>query len=314
MDITANYINYNTMQVSSKKDTGTTNRRELCDILRNDTLFRAVDLEDLMPSLDKPLNLAAKTSLSSAQNSIQIAEGAGITVSGGYVLTVRGNGVEISGGDPYDQAAKQEAADLAAALNKLLRNAGGTMNIVAFSTPEYQKWTEDVSTVMKYFGVDPSRSFTVNGMKYSKNAKGYFESAASSAAQEAYEQLKAANQTYQFADERTRKQIAHLSDYYLSTAPESVREAWQSTLEETGINPFSYEQTSTISMLAMEQDFSTGGNDQIFGDTVESSIRAVNQILERIENPLGEVTKEKSEYMQREKNFYDALLTKLQAL
>ena len=41
------------------------------------------------------------------------------------------------------------------------------------------------------------------------------------------------NRTYQFADEKTKKQIAYMSGYYLQTVPQSVKAAWQETLEET---------------------------------------------------------------------------------
>ena len=60
---------------------------------------------------------------------------------------------------------------------------------------------------MSYLGVDTSKDFTVNGMKYSKNKDGWYESEANSDAQAAYEQLKANNRTYQFADEKTKKQV-----------------------------------------------------------------------------------------------------------
>ena len=49
----------------------------------------------------------------------------------------------------------------------------------------------------------------------------YKRQEANSDAQAAYEQLKANNRTYQFADEKTKKQIAYISDYYLQTVPES---------------------------------------------------------------------------------------------
>ena len=55
---------------------------------------------------------------------------------------------------------------------------------------------------MSYLGIDTSKDFTVNGMKYSKNKDGWYESEANSEAQTAYEQLKANNSTYQFADEK----------------------------------------------------------------------------------------------------------------
>ena len=105
-----------------------------------------------------------------------------------------------------------------------------------------------------------------------------------------------------------------MSDYYLSTVPEDVKTAWQATIEETGINPFPSGYHSMLQQLAMEQDFLTGGNDNIFGDTVESTIDAVNRILDRIANPLGEVTEEKEVFVQQEKEFYQALLSKLQQL
>ena len=311
MDINSTcYINPYTFQATSKRITNIENRKEIAELMRDETNFRAVSLEDLMGGMGKPLNLANRTSVNLYSNSVNIAEGAKLIISGGYVLTVKEYGVEVSDGNLYDQAAKREAAEMASALTKLLRNAGGTANTVAFSDAEYQKWTEDVSKVMKYFGIDTSKSFTVNGMKYTKNSNGYYESTANTAAKEAYERHIAANRTYEFADERTRKKIAHLSDYYLSTVPESVKQAWQETLEETGINPFA-DGGNTLSQLAVEQDFITGGNDQIFGDTIESSIDAVKNILDRIENPLGKVTEERAEMLQQEKVFYSELLKKL---
>ena len=60
---------------------------------------------------------------------------------------------------------------------------------------------------MSYLGIDTSKDFTVNGMKYSKNKDGWYESEANSDAQAAYEQLKANNRTYQFADEKTKNRL-----------------------------------------------------------------------------------------------------------
>ena len=131
-------------------------------------------------------------------------------------------------------------------------------------------------------------------------------------AQAAYERQKAANRTYEFADEKTRKQIAYMSDYYLSTLPEDVKAAWQATLEATGINPFPNGYTSTLAQLSVEQDFRTGGNYNIFGDTFESGIAAVQNILERIDNPLAETKESDYAKLENEKEFYSALLANLQ--
>ena len=134
---------------------------------------------------------------------------------------------------------------------------------------------------------------------------------ASSTAQAAYEQLKANNRTYQFADEKTKKQIAYISDYYLQTVPESVKTAWQETLEETGFNPFQTDVPSTLTQLSVEQDFLTGGNDNILGETKESCLAAIDKILERIEHPLAAVTEERAAYLQQEKEFYTVLASKI---
>lgn len=125
------------------------------------------------------------------------------------------------------------------------------------------------------------------------------------------EDLKANNRTYQFADEKTKKQIAYISDYYLQTVPESVKAAWQETLEETGFNPFQTDVTSTLTQLSVEQDFLTGGDDNIFGETKESCLAAIDKVLERIENPLAAVTEERAAYLQQEKEFYTVLASKI---
>ena len=119
------------------------------------------------------------------------------------------------------------------------------------------------------------------------------------------------NRTYQFADEKTKKQIAYMSGYYLQTVPQSVKAAWQETLEETGFNPFQTDVTSTLTQLSVEQDFLTGGDDNIFGETKESCLAAIDKVLERIENPLAAVTEERAAYLQQEKEFYTVLASKI---
>ena len=257
-------------------------------------------VEDLVSVLKTPINLADATSVNRQVNSVTIAEGARIAVNDGYYLVVKSGGVECLGenANPYDMEAYEKAQALAGAFSTLLRNAGGTLHTVAYGQEAYQKWTEQVSTVMQYLDIDITKDFTINGMKYSKNEKGDWESSSNSIAKAAYEQQKAANRTYEFADEKTRKQIAYMSDYYLSTVPEDVKDAWQATLEETGINPFPNGYASTLAQLSVEQDFQTGGNYNIFGDTLESSIAAVQSILERIDNPLAETKESDYENLQ----------------
>ena len=107
------------------------------------------------------------------------------------------------------------------------------------------------------------------------------------------------------------KQIAYMSGYYLQTVPQSVKAAWQETLEETGFNPFQTDVTSILTQLSVEQDFLTGGDDNIFGETKESYLAAIDKVLERIENPLAAVTDERAAYLQQEKEFYTVLASKI---
>lgn len=115
-----------------------------------------------------PIKLANRTTVSVRGNSINLAEGASVTVAGGFVLTVTNRGVEVSGGDTKDQKARQEAIDMAGALSTLLRNASGIMKNVAHSTVAHGKWTDNVSKVLGYFGIDSTHDFSVNGMRYEK--------------------------------------------------------------------------------------------------------------------------------------------------
>ena len=58
----------------------------------------------------------------------------------------------------------------------------------------------------------------------------------------------------------------------------------------------------------MEQDFLTAGNDDIFGDSKESSIDAIERILDRIDNPIGKSIDDDKEIRSLEKEFYSTLL------
>lgn len=312
MDISNNqswYINPNIRQVTSnKKNTAIKDREAFNGSMQN--LLNPV--ENLAQVLRTPIKLAERSSLNRQSNTINIASGMRIAVNDGHVLTIKPQGVEVTGGNnPYDTESYLKAQRMADSLATLLHNACGVMKTVAYSQEEYARWTEGVSDVMGYLGIDTSRDFTVNGMKYSRNERGWYESQANSEAKAAYEMLKANNRTYTFADEKTRSQITYISNYYLEHTTETMKAAWQKTLEETGVNPFPQGFSSTLSQLAMEQDFATGRNDDIFGNDLESNIEAVRKIIDRLQNPLHVVSKRNAAFVANEKKFYTALLRNL---
>lgn len=268
-------------------------------------------VDDLQEVLTTPINLAAKTSIDTGRNSINLAEGARVTVSDGFVLTVKKEGVEVSGGNIDNDKARQEAMEMGGALATLLRNACGIMKNTAYSSAGYDKWTANVSKVLGYFGIDTSKDFSVNGMNYTRDENGRFVSQAKTDAVKEYEKLKSENRFYESADERTKRITSHMTDYYLKNVPEDVATAWWETIEETGINPFPERYTGALQQLSMEQDFLSGGNDDLFGEAKESSINAVERIIERIDNPLGKATSNDMDIRSLEREFYSTLLGKL---
>ena len=97
-----------------------------------------------------------------------------------------------------------------------------------------------------------------------------------------------------------------------------MKNLWNETLEETGANPFVNKYGNTLALMAVEQDFATGGNDQLFGESVESAIEATRKILDRIDNPIREIPRADQEIYettaQWEREFYTAFLSKLKNL
>lgn len=293
----SSYVNINTRSLTSNiKNTAVKDKTALK--FMSDQLKPVEDLEKVLKT---PINLGDSTNINRNDSSVSLAAGTRINVGSGYVLTITSQGVQVSGGEPYNQEDWEEAQNMATALATLLRNAGGTMNTVAYSSSAYQKWTDNVSKVMKYLGIDSSNGFTVNGVKYSKNDNGHFESEVSTVAKAAYERLKADNMTYQFADDITRNRIKHISNYYLADLPEDIMEAWNKAIEKTDTNPFAWGVSSTLIQISNEQDYATGGNDKVFGDSVESVLNGIDRILERIDSQL---TKTDSDYLEAEKKFY----------
>ncbi len=222
---TSAYINLNTRKLTSNIRNTAVNDKSEFHLMPH----QLKEAEALKKVLEKPIKLASSTNFNRSANNINLAEGTQINTAEGYVLTVRPEGIEISGGNTNHSKAS-EAQNMAASLSALLRIAGGTMHTAAFSASEYQKWTNNVSKAMGYLGVDTSKAFTVNGVKFSKNESGCFEPETSAAAKTAYERLKSDSVYHEIA-EITKKRIEYLSNYYLGEVPEEIVSAWNQILE-----------------------------------------------------------------------------------
>ena len=164
MQSISSYINPNTRGLTSNYKNTAIKDKETYNEAMSQHLLNPV--EDLVQVLKTPIKLAKSSSLSRQNNSVNIAEGQRIRVNGGHVLTVTAHGVEVSGGDnPYDTQSYVKAQRMADALASMLRNAGGTMTTVAHSKEEYARYTEEITDVMSYLGVDTSKDFTVKQYK-----------------------------------------------------------------------------------------------------------------------------------------------------
>ena len=100
-------------------------------------------------------------------------------------------------------------------------------------------------------------------------------------------------------------------------APINVKEAWNKAIEETGVNGFGIGEDgklthiSQLFVMMTSQRFYTGHSD-VLGNSKESAIKAVQEALYNINNPLIPKTDFKIiEYQKKEKSFYEAFLKNL---
>ena len=296
------YVNPNTMQVTSN--------------LKNAAgygKFQHLLMNNYEINNNVPTQFARITKVDKSDNSADFANGAVMTLAGGYQLRLRTDGQWIVSGGNGNQQQRQDAMDVSSALGTLVDVASGRRMMVSYNQQEWNRFDECARKAFAYLGLDYKKDFTINGMKFTWDqdenrvfSKTYVD------AKNAYEMQAANNRTYEFADEKTKREIEHRAWYYTKSAPDNVQQIFMETIEETGANPFAMGNGNTISQLAMEQDFATGGNDQLFGDSVESAIEATKRILERIENPLGTISESKQADLLVEKQFYSALLNKLE--
>ncbi len=136
-------------------------------------------VDDIAAVLKQPMQLAGHTQINKASNSIDIALGANVKVPGGFTLVVKEYGVEVQGVTNWNnQKESQDASDMAGALVTLLRNASGQLLHVGTDSRQITQWNEDVEKVLGYFGIDTSKDFTVNGVKYVRDGSGIHKATA----------------------------------------------------------------------------------------------------------------------------------------
>lgn len=264
------------------------------------------------------LNLPNRTYIDSKNNSANLAVGTKIHLKGGEYITLAEDGFDLSG-RKVEERYFLENSDIRDCFNFLLNHTSGTRSSL-FRTECYDKWLELIPDVLDLIGVDASKDFTLNGMKFTRDEDGNIVSQKMIDAQIAFEQQVARSLTYKQGDDSTIQTIAYRTNYYFRTAPDNVKKAWEETLEETNLNPFATTYGSTIAQIAMEQDFVTGGNNQLFSDSVENSIESVKKIIERIDNPLGVLPKsdkryqKDAEFTKKERAFYMTFLSKLKKM
>lgn len=305
------YFNPNTLQWTSNKENAAY-KTDKTQIKFAELIPINIDWEKETSGRTGNLKLAEKTTLDKNQNSITFGRGATVTLDKGFTITLGSKGFAYTGDVKNNREGYEQAITYCLNLTELIRCADGQIDELYLSYGKYSEQARSTSQKMlealRACGIDTTRDFYINGTAFGVDSNGVVQKKETMGAQAAYEKQIANNNTYRFADERTRGWISHLTEYYLPDVPEEIKQAWNETLENTGINPFPSGYTSTLSQLAMEQDFATGGNDNIFGNSMESAEQAVRSILDRIEYPLGE---QAADMLAKEKEFYTAFLNNI---
>ena len=100
-------------------------------------------------------------------------------------------------------------------------------------------------------------------------------------------------------------------DTFKPSCSETVMQAYDKTLKETGIDPFPMNRISTALVIHVEQGEEQLSSD-FLGNTVESATDMVKKILERIYNPISPPMH--PEFAAEECRFYERFLDNLNAL
>ena len=126
------YINPNTRQLTSNvKNTVIKDREAFNGSMQN--LLNPV--EDLVQVLKTPIKLAERSSLNRQRNSVDIASGSRIAVNDGYILTVKPQGVEVSGGN--DDIFGDDLESNIAAVKKIMERLENPLSVVSERNAEF---------------------------------------------------------------------------------------------------------------------------------------------------------------------------------
>ncbi len=133
----------------------------------------------------------------------------------------------------------------------------------------------------------------------------------------------------QFLDTVSKKEVEDTIDYeekllenIAPNAPEEVKTAWKEASKEVGVNGMGMKKNGMLShisqMLVQQVINAHNGNpnpQDILGDSVESAWQAAKKALYALENPLAPINQRKlevQEQIKKEKEFYQAFITKLE--
>jgi hypothetical protein len=102
-------------------------------------------------------------------------------------------------------------------------------------------------------------------------------------------------------------------------APKSVKDAWEKSLEETGINDLGCDENgedhiTQMDILRVIIEERTGGYD-ILGNSVDSAIESVNLALSMLKNPITlEMDPQKIKRQEKEQEFYETFLKNMKQI
>ncbi|TCK98186.1 hypothetical protein EDC19_0604 [Natranaerovirga hydrolytica] len=253
-----------------------------------------------------PLKDVGKTTIDRSNNELTLNTGANIDLKNGYNLLLGTHGFQLVG-NIIESTTRSESAAIGVALTNLIRIANGQLS-QKLPGVDLKDWSDNAIKGLKSIGIDPSKPFILNGTDFQlKN--GVLVTKESVDLKIAFEKQMVQNRSFSSSDKKSQELLDYYFSYYAYDAPDEVSKAWELTLRNTDINPFPPQTTNSAFQLSVEKH-NTTGDGKLFGNSVASTIKAVEEILERNQNPIDS---RDEELLEQEKIFYETFLGNLQA-
>lgn len=313
MNIQTNYyINRNTGNLTTNLKNTIIQDKDRAEKLRK---YCAFGIEEVESALDRiEANIAdlpykGQTKYDMNTNSINYGKGATIRLNSGYSIELGSNGWFVNYGDINDTETNYYSQTLAENMTNLLKYAEHQFKYPTSQKSELEAWSKAVLTGLNKSGINTSKPFTVNGMEFVVDdgiVKSTESIKAENEALEAYKLSLIQNKTFNFCTDDMKENIDYYFKYYCENVPNEFKDIWYQTMQECNVNPFA-SNSSAVPRMSYEKDELTGGNKDLFGNTMETARQGVVGLIAYLDTH----TSMDEQFDSRQREFFEKLLEKI---